>query len=70
MNSTKPRGRIRWGIAALAVTAFATSVLLGADARTERSPWPDGALPSGLAKPDAARRILSLVLSSPQAQIS
>ncbi len=53
-----------------AVTTFATSALLGVDARTERSPWPDGALPSGLAKPDAARRILSLVLSSPRAQKS
>jgi uncharacterized protein (DUF1800 family) len=53
-----------------AVTTFATSALLGVDARTERSPWPDGALPSDLAKPDAARRILSLVLSSPRAQKS
>ena len=51
-----------------AVASFASSVLLGVDARTNPNPWPDGALRSGLAEPDAARRILSLVLSSPQAQ--
>jgi uncharacterized protein (DUF1800 family) len=51
-----------------AVTAFATRVLLGVDARTNQYPWLDDALRSGLAEPDAARRILSLTLSSLQAQ--
>jgi hypothetical protein len=53
-----------------AVTTFATGVLLGLDARGGRYPSFEGALQSGLPEPDAARRIVSLVLSSPQAQKS
>ncbi len=53
-----------------AVTTFATGVLLGVDARTGRYPSLEGALRSGLPEPDAARRIVSLVLSSLQAQKS
>jgi hypothetical protein len=53
-----------------AVTAFATGALLGVDARTGRNPPLEGALRSGLAEPDSARRILSLVLSSFEAQKS
>jgi uncharacterized protein (DUF1800 family) len=53
-----------------AVTAFATGVLLGVDARAGRCPSLEGALRSDLPKPDAARRIVSLVLSSLQAQKS
>jgi len=53
-----------------AVTAFATGVLLGDDARTGRYPSLEGILRSGLAQPDAARSILALVLASPEAQKS
>src|SRR5262249_9007770 len=60
--------RLGFGRGLGAVTAFATSVLLGVDARTGRHPSLDGALRSGLSEPDAARRILSLVLSSLEAQ--
>ncbi len=53
-----------------AVTVFASGVLLGVDARTGLYPSIEGALRPGLAQPDAARRILSLVLASPEAQKS
>ena len=53
-----------------AVTAFAAAVLLGIDARTGRVPSLEGEVRPGLAKPDVARRILSLVLASPEAQTS
>ena len=53
-----------------AVTTIATGVLLGVDSRTGRYPSLEGAPRSGLPKPDAARRIVSLVLSSLQAQKS
>ena len=45
-------------------------LLLGVDARTGGYPSLEGALRSGLPKADAARCILSLVLSSLQAQKS
>jgi hypothetical protein len=53
-----------------AVTTFTTGVLLGVEARTGRHASLEGALRSGLPEPDAARRIVSLVLSSLQAQKS
>jgi uncharacterized protein (DUF1800 family) len=53
-----------------AATAFATRVLLGVDARTTRYPSLEGTFRSGLAEAEAARRILALVLASPEAQKS
>jgi hypothetical protein len=52
------------------VTAFVTGVLLGVDARTGRHPSLEGAPRRGLPEPDAARHVLSLALSSLQAQKS
>ncbi len=51
-----------------AVTNFATSVLLGVDVRSGRPSSLEGALRPGLPEPEAARRILTLVLSSLDAQ--
>jgi uncharacterized protein (DUF1800 family) len=62
--------RLGFGPGKGAVTSFATGVLLGVDARTTRYPSLEGALRSGVAEAEAARRILGLVLASPEAQRS
>ncbi len=62
--------RLGFGRDVGAVTAFAGRVLLGVDARTTRYPSLEGALRAGLAEDEAARRILGLVLASPEAQKS
>jgi uncharacterized protein (DUF1800 family) len=53
-----------------AVTGFASSALLGVDARKGGYPSLDGAPRSGLAEPDAACGILRRILASPEAQKS
>jgi uncharacterized protein (DUF1800 family) len=62
--------RLGFGRDLEAVTAFAAGALLGVDARKDRYDRLEGARPSGMAESDAARRILVLVLASPEAQKS
>jgi uncharacterized protein (DUF1800 family) len=62
--------RLGFGRDLEAVTTFAAGALLGVDARKDRYDRLEGARPSGMAESDAARRILVLVLASPEAQKS